>query len=111
MKTEIDRTTQTPEDVLNELRSLVHEAERILAEGRQGSCNCDATLQALRERFDSAEERLSATYENTKRKVVASARAAEQTIRDNPYQSIAIALGAGLLAGALWGRRSNARLE
>lgn len=111
MKTETDRTTQTPEDVLNELRSLVNEAERILGQGPQGSCNCESTLASLRERLQAAQQRLGATYQETKRKVVAGARYADETIRENPYQSIAIALGVGLLAGALLGRRSNAAPE
>ena len=106
MKADTERTTQTPEDVLNELRSLVTEAERILGQGPRGSCACDVTLESLRERFQAAQERLGVAYQETKRKVVSGAKQADQTIRDNPYQSIAIALGIGLLAGALLGRRS-----
>ena len=106
MKTETDRTL-TPEDVLNELRSLVSEAEKILAETPQGGLDCEATLEALRERMRAAQERLAAAYKETRRKVVAGAKYADETIRDNPYQSIAIALGVGLLAGALLGRRWN----
>jgi ElaB/YqjD/DUF883 family membrane-anchored ribosome-binding protein len=104
MKTETDRT-QTPEDVLNELRSLVSEAERILAETSPGGRDCDAMLEALRERMRAAQERLASAYKETRQKVVAGAKYADETIRDNPYQSIAIALGVGLLAGALLGRR------
>ena len=107
MKTETDRTTQTPEDVLNELRSLVSEAEKILGQAPQGRCNCDAALAALRERFEAAQERFADAYEGTKRKVVAGAKRADETIHDNPYQAIAVAIGAGLLAGVLLGRRWN----
>ena len=104
MKTETDRATQTPEDVLNELHSLVGEVERIVAQASQGSCSCNTTLAALRGRVEAAQERLSAIYEGAKRNVVAGAKCADATIRDNPYQSIAIAAGVGLLAGVLLSR-------
>lgn len=107
MKAETDRIPQTPEDVLNELRSLVNEAEKILGQAPQDSCNCDATLDALRARLEAAQERFASLYEGTKRKVVAGARYTDEKIRDNPYQSLAIALGVGVLAGVLVGRRWN----
>lgn len=107
MKTEMDRPQQTPEGVLNELRSLVSEAEKILGEAPEGACNGAATLAALRERLETAQERVTELYEKGRQKVVAGARYADETIRENPYQSIAIALGLGLLAGVLLGRRSK----
>lgn len=108
MKTETNRTVQTPEDMLDELRALVAEAERLLGDAPQGACNCETTMEALRERFEAAQERLTALYTGAKRKVVAGARYTDEKIRENPYQSIAIALGLGLAAGVLIGRRSNA---
>lgn len=107
MKTETDRTTQRPEDVLNDLRALVTEAERLLGQPQAGACNCDATLAALRERFEAAQERLGDLYAGAKRKVAAGAKYTDEAIRENPYQSMAIALGVGLLAGALLSRRSH----
>ncbi len=107
MKTETDRTPQTPEDVLNELRSLVSEAEKIMSQAPQRGGNCDATLAALRERFEAAQERFSAVFDSTKRKVVAGAKYADETIRDHPYQSLAVAVGVGVLLGALLGRRTR----
>lgn len=107
MKTESDRTTQTPEDVLNELRSLVTEAEKLLGQTPGTACGCDATLDALRERVGAAQERAAELFQQGKRKVVDGAKYADATIRDNPYQSLAVALGVGLLAGVLLGRRWN----
>lgn len=107
MKTEMERTTQTPEDVLDELHALVSEAERILGQSREGSCACDARVAAVRERLEAAQKRLAAVYEDAKQKVVAGAKRADGMIRDHPYQTIAIAVGIGLLAGVLLGRRSN----
>lgn len=103
MKTDTAGATQTPEDVLNELRALVSEAERMIGQAPAG--NCEATVAALKERFEAAQERLALFYATAKRKVVAGARYTDETIRENPYQSMALALGVGLVAGALLGRR------
>lgn len=107
MKTETEVNTQKPEDVLNDLRALVAEAEHLLGQAPQGACNCDATLAALRERFEAAQERLAELYAGARKKVVAGAKYTDETIRESPYQSLAIALGIGLVAGVLIGRRSN----
>ena len=106
MKTATGRTTQSPEEVLSELRFLVKEAENIIGMAPKGACTCDDDMLAdLQERLETAQARLSEAYDEAKRKVVKGAKRADDTIRENPYQSIAIALGAGLLAGALLGRR------
>ena len=105
MKTETDMTTQTPEDVLNELRSLVNEAENIIHQSQDG--NCESAVAALRERFETAQAKLADFYEGAKRKVVSGARYTDHAIRDNPYQALAITLGVGVLVGVLIGRRSK----
>jgi ElaB/YqjD/DUF883 family membrane-anchored ribosome-binding protein len=107
MKTETDKTLQTPDEVLNELRSLVAEAEKILGQGPSEGTNTEMTLAALRERLEAAQERVAQAYARAKRKVVDGAKYADETIRENPYQSIAVAMGVGLLAGVLLGRRWN----
>jgi ElaB/YqjD/DUF883 family membrane-anchored ribosome-binding protein len=91
--------------MLKELRALVEEAERMLgaAPAEDGETICDA----LRERFEAAQARFGETCQDARKKVVAGARQADQIIRDNPYQSIAIALGLGVLAGLLLGRRAK----
>lgn len=107
MNTETNRTAQTPDDVLSELRSLMAEAERILGQAPHDTGNCEATMAALRERLEATQARVAELYEKGKKKVAAGAKYADETIRDNPYQSIAVALGVGLLAGVLLGRRWN----
>lgn len=103
MKTQSEKAAQKPEDVLNELHALVGEAEKILAQTRGE--NDGALLDDLRERLEVARARITALYDGTRRKVVAGARYTDETIRENPYQSLAVALGVGLLAGVLLGRR------
>ncbi len=105
MKNNNDSTAQTPQDLVNDLHALVAEAEKMMG-GAITEHTGDA-LGALRTRFDAAQERLGDLYEGTRKKVVAGAKCADATIRANPYQSLAIAAGVGLLIGVLLGRRTK----
>lgn len=74
----------------------------------------DATAGIAEEKVVSARNRLATALESgremmsvLKDKAVAGAKATDETIRENPYQAIGIALGAGVLLGYLLGRRNN----
>ena len=105
MKNRTEPTAPTPKELLNELRTLVGEAEKMLADSVTEH-SADA-LTALKSRFTAAQERAADLYAAAKKKVVAGAKATDTTIREHPYQSIAAALGAGLLIGILVGRRTK----
>ena len=105
MKNNSETTAQTPKDLLNDLHALVAEAEKML--GDSVSEHTEDALDALRARFEAAQERLSDLYTGARKKVVAGARCTDTAIRENPYQALAIALGVGLLVGVLLGRRSK----
>lgn len=105
MKNRNHATAQKPEEILNDLRTLVSEAEKML--GDTVSEHTEETVNALRERFAAAQERFSEIYDGARKKVIAGARYTDETIRENPYQSIAIAAGVGLLVGVLLGRRTK----
>src|SRR5258706_13156773 len=104
MKNNVE-TPQTTKELLNELPTPVSEAEKMMAES-VSEHTADA-VNALRTRFNAAQERMSDLYSGAKKKVVAGAQYTDETIRANPYQSIAIAAGLGLLVGLLVGRRSR----
>ncbi len=104
MKTTPD-TAQTPKDLLADLQALVAEAETMMTSS-VSEHSADA-LENLRERFHSAQERFSENYAVAKKKVVAGAKCTDEAIRANPYQSLAIAAGVGLLIGVLAGRNSK----
>jgi ElaB/YqjD/DUF883 family membrane-anchored ribosome-binding protein len=97
--------TQTPQELLEHLQALVTEAEKILATSQPE--HSETRLEALRERYEAAQERLADFYQNAKKKVVVGAKRTDEAIRTHPYQSIAIAAGVALLAGFLWGRRTT----
>lgn len=97
--------TQTAEELLNELRTLVKEAEKTL--GDSVSETSSETLSALRARFVATQERMTDLYHDAKKKMISGAKQADETIRENPYQALAIAIGFGVLLGVLLGRRAK----
>lgn len=98
-------TAQTPKDLLNDLQALVAEAEKMM--GESISEHTADAVGALRVRYDAAAERMGELYEGARKRVVAGAKCTDEAIRENPYQSMAIAAGVGLLVGVLLGRRSK----
>lgn len=98
-------TAQTTKEMLNELQTLVDEAEAMIS-GAVSETSSEA-CRNLRERFGAAQERVTEAYQSAKKNVVAGARYTDDTIRANPYQSLAIAAGVGLLVGVLIGRRTT----
>ncbi|ATC63792.1 hypothetical protein CMV30_07410 [Nibricoccus aquaticus] len=104
MKNHLD-TARSSTDLVAELKALLAEAETIVS-GSVTEYSADA-LETLRERFGAMQERLASTCESAKKKVVAGAKYTDEAIRANPYQSLAIAAGVGLLVGVLLGRNSS----
>ena len=102
MNTKIESTAQRPQDLLDDLRALVAEAEEMMNDASEQS---DAAINALRLRFDAARARFSEIYETARKQVVAGARSVDETIRANPYQSLALAVGTGLVIGLVLSRR------
>jgi len=97
--------TQTPQELLSELRALVVDAERMVA-GSISEHTADA-VNALRSRYSAASERMGEIYDDTRKRVAAGAKYTDKTIRDNPYQTIAIAAGVALVVGLLLGRNRS----
>lgn len=85
-------TEQLKEDAQELLSATAHVAEEKVVEARR----------RLMAALEKGREALAAIQEKT----VAGARAADNAIRENPYKSLAMALGAGLLIGYLLRRRN-----
>ena len=105
MKDNHKSATATPKQLLDDLHALVAEAEKMLG-GLPAEHPHDA-VGTLRARFDVAQERLADIYTGARKKVVDGAKYTDEAIRANPYQSVAIAAGVGLVIGLLVGRRSK----
>lgn len=90
---------ESPEQVVDHLRSLIAEAEKTLGSNlAEGSAE---KLGALRERLADVKERVEEGFTVAREKICAGARQADTTIRAHPYESLAVALGIGVLLGAL----------
>ena len=98
-------SSTTPKDLVADLQALVADAQSLV--GDSVSDHSSEALSQIRARFEAAQERFSELYDGAKKKVVAGARYTDTTIRENPYQAIAVAAGVGLLVGVLLGRRSK----
>lgn len=105
MKNKNSPVAQTPQDLLHDLQALVADAEKMIGDS-VGEHTTDA-VASLRARFEAAQERFGDLYDGARQRVVAGAKYTDETIRANPYQSIAIAAGVGLLVGLLIGRQSS----
>ena len=95
----------TPKELLTDLQALVAEAEAMISDSLSEH-SADA-IDSLRSRFVAAQERFTDAYAGARKKVIAGAKYTDETISANPYQSLAIAAGVGLLIGVLLGRRSK----
>ena len=72
-----------------------------------------ATADVAGEKVSEARQRLAAALEsareiagNVRDKAVAGAKVADQAVRENPYQAVAIGVGVGVVVGYLLARRS-----
>ena len=87
------------EKLVEDLTTLVEDAEQLVrATG--------ATIgEASRQELMTALQRLKARAQQVRRRAVASARATDRLIRDNPYRSLAVVFGLGMVAGIIVNRR------
>jgi ElaB/YqjD/DUF883 family membrane-anchored ribosome-binding protein len=93
------------DELVDELHDLVSDAGGKLKEA--AGEHAEEFMDNLHEQFGATQERLSELYDVAKKKSAAYAKSTDKMVRANPYQSIAIALGVGLVAGVLIGRRTK----
>ena len=86
----------------NDVGTLAEDARALMA----------ATADVAGEKVDEARKRLAAALERSKEiygcvreKAVEGAKAADEAVREHPYQAIGIAFGVGALIGILAARR------
>ena len=96
---EMDEST---EQLLADLREVVRDGEELL---RAGASELNERGMAARERLSVALDRARDTGRRLQEQTVAGARATDRVIRANPYQSIGVAFGIGVLLGAILNRK------
>jgi ElaB/YqjD/DUF883 family membrane-anchored ribosome-binding protein len=99
-------SSQTAEELIQNIQKLMAEVESVISSGGEAVTEgATSRLADLQDRFHSATDAVQGFYRNTKKRVTAGAQAADETIRSHPYESLAVALGVGVLLGALLRRR------
>jgi ElaB/YqjD/DUF883 family membrane-anchored ribosome-binding protein len=103
MKTNTKSHFETPTALSHDAGTLVDDARELL---EATSEIADEKVTAARQRLSDAIEAGKESYEQIQQKVVRGAKAADQTVRSHPYESMAVALGVGLIIGFLVSRRN-----
>jgi len=94
---------ETPGALSHDASTLVEDARGLLEATAEIA---DEKVAAARKRLNEALESGMETYEVLQERVVKGAKIADKTVRDHPYQSIAIAFGVGAVIGYLISRRN-----
>lgn len=102
MKNNQASTAERPTDILDELHALVTKAEKLISRSTRSDPDLASTIGG---RFRDSKAQLGEYYTDAKEQIVAGAKSTHHAIRTNPYQSLAIAAGVGVLLGAVIGHR------
>jgi len=94
---------ESPEQLIKNIQKLMEEVEAVVS--KSGSGSESNGLAALQDRFSTAKTKVQGYYKIARQKVLDGAEVADDTIRSHPYESLAVALGVGVLLGALLRRR------
>jgi ElaB/YqjD/DUF883 family membrane-anchored ribosome-binding protein len=96
----------TTDQLLADLKTVMDDAEALL---RATSTQTGEKIQAVRARAEEslrqAKARLSSIEDEALRRAREVADATDEYVRENPWQSVGIAAGVGLLLGLLLARR------
>ena len=95
---DIERST---EKLLQDLKAVIHDGEQLL---KAGAADLTERGKAARERLGSALAVARETRRKLQERASAGVKAADETIREHPYESIGVAFGVGMLLGVLLNR-------
>lgn len=98
MKHRSSSSHTSPEELVSNLRGLLAEAEKLV--GDSASSYASEKMSDFYDRLHSAQERVQELYGAARDKVVDGAKETDRVIRSHPYETVAIALGIGVLLGA-----------
>ena len=97
--------TITKEKLRNNWKSLVNDLETVLGEVKNDLGDKAASVRARLERnLEAAKERLAEIEDDLKDQATAAAKAADEYVHENPWQSAGVALGVGFVLGVLISR-------
>jgi ElaB/YqjD/DUF883 family membrane-anchored ribosome-binding protein len=106
MSTNAPNAEVTTDQLLADLKTVMNDAEALL---RATSTQTGEKIQEVRARAEEslrqAKQRLSTIEDEALRRAREVADATDEYVRENPWQSVGIAAGVGLLVGLLLTRR------
>lgn len=95
----------TKEKLMHDLSVVVSDAEELLrATASHASEKMPAIRARIQENLASAKERLEAAQHKAIEKTRAAAKATDDYVHENPWKSVGIAAGVGLVIGMLISR-------
>jgi len=96
----------TKDKLIEDLKVVAQDVEELLrATASQTGEKIAAARTRAEETLRSARMRLSETSDDVAESARAAATAADDYVRDNPWQAVGIAAGIGLVVGLVLGRR------
>lgn len=103
MKGRTQNGIQDPtEKLIHDLKEVVDDGEELL---RAGAEELSEQGKAARARLSAALKAAKDTGRKLQKRAIASVKVTDRAIRENPYRSIGIAFGIGLLVGVLVNRK------
>ena len=92
--------------LVDDFKALTTDTEELLrATANQTGERASAARARVEERLDKAKEALDGLREDVMERSRAAAEAADRTVRDHPWESVAVAAAVGFLLGMLTSRR------
>lgn len=98
----MDANEITTDQLIADLKAVVRDAEELL---RASAGEVTDRAREAREKLNDALYQAKTTCQEIEERAKARIEATEQVVRDHPYQSLAIAFGAGLLFGIISSRK------
>jgi len=92
----------TRQKLMSDLKVVLHDAEELM---KATAGDLGEKAREARAKLGATVEAAKANYQRIEQKTIAGAKAADRVIRDNPYRSIGLAFGIGLLVGVLVNRK------
>lgn len=94
------------DQLIHDFKALAHEAEKLLSESaNSGGSALDDAQRKLKAQLNDARQRLVELEALARDKAKAAARATDNYVHENPWQSLAIAGSVGVVVGLLLGAR------
>ena len=88
--------------LLADFNAIVHEADQLLTlVTEEGGGKADALRSKVERKLNAAKDRLNSLEDAVMERTRASARATDEYVHDNPWQTVGVAAGIGAACGAL----------